>query len=47
MGYIRQTGRLSPIKVGRVKRDWLQLTFNALMCLGALGTFALFVDALY
>ena len=46
MAQIRQTERPSPNRVSRVKRDWLQLTCNALMCLGALGTFALFVDAL-
>lgn len=29
-----------------MKRDWLQLTFNALVCLSALGILALLVDAL-
>jgi hypothetical protein len=30
-----------------VKRDWLDLTFNALLGLGALGTLSLLVDAFH
>lgn len=41
-----QTRLPSAGRVGRVKWDWLQLTFDALVCLGALGTLVLFVDAL-
>lgn len=40
-----QTRWPSAGRVGRVKRDWLDLTFNALLGLGAIGTLVLLADA--
>lgn len=55
----RIDARLSPVqempqtrwpsagRVGPVKRDWLDLTFNVLLGLGAIGTLVLLADAFH